>query len=134
MDFSDKNKNMGRPRFKPTKSMRNQVEIAVAAGLSETETAHVIGIARSTLLAHFADELRFGRARKLLFVLDLLERSARARSVAAMKYLCTVYSQQGTVRLSKKEQRRRDAAEALRNSPWADLIGRVDEPEARNGQ
>ena len=130
MDFSDKNKNMGRPRFKPTKPMRNQVEIAVAAGLSEIETARVIGVARSTLLAHFAGELRFGRARKLLFVLNLLERSAKARSVSAMKYLCTVYSQQAPVRLGKKERRAREAEAALANSPWADIL----KPPATNGQ
>jgi hypothetical protein len=133
MDFLGKNKNMGRPRFKPTKPMRNQVEIAAGAGLTAVEIAAVLGIARQTLETHFADELRFGRARKLLFVLNLLERSAKARSVAAMKYLCAVYSQQATVKIGKKEAKMRAAKNAAIGTEWEDIIRDPDEANAGNG-
>jgi hypothetical protein len=66
MEFLGKNKKAGRPRFKPNKPLRNQVEIAAAAGLPHNQIAAVLGISRQTLENNFIDELKNGRARKLL--------------------------------------------------------------------
>jgi AcrR family transcriptional regulator len=134
MRFLDKNSKGGRPPFKPTKPMRDTVETAVAAGVSTSEIAAVLGISRTTLQSHFADELANGRARKLIQTLNLLQRAARRGSVAAMKFLVGVFSNGAPVRLGKKEAQRRAAEEALGNSEWGDIIripetnGQDDEP------
>src|SRR5512132_571356 len=104
MQFMDQNKKVGRPAFKSTKRMRDQVEIAVAAGLSHSQIATVLGISKQTLHTHLADSLKNGHARKLIQTLCLLDKQAKRGSVAAMKYLVNVYSQQATVRLGKKER------------------------------
>jgi hypothetical protein len=53
MEFLDKNKKTGRPPFKPTKRMRDWVETSVAAGLTTTEIANILGgISRTTLNLH----------------------------------------------------------------------------------
>ena len=135
MGFLGQNKKGGRPAFKPSQRVRNQVEIAAAAGLSHIQIASALGIAKQTLETHFVGELRDGRTRKLIAVLCLLDKQAKRGSTAAAKFLCNVFHNGAPgQRLGKKEQRARDAEEALANSPWADILGRVDEPEARNGQ
>jgi AraC-like DNA-binding protein len=123
MGFLGKNKNGGRPAFRPTRRMRSRIEVAAAAGVSAAEIAAVLKIARQTLETHFNDELRLGRVRKLLSVLDLLEKSARRGSVSAMKYLTSVYSQQASVKIGKKEAKIRAAKEAVASSEWADILG-----------
>jgi hypothetical protein len=135
METLGRNKKRGPAPFKPSQRMRNMVEIGAASGLSHVQLAAVVGISRQTLESNFSDELKNGRARKLLQTLCLLDKQAKRGSTAAAKYLCNVFHQGAPgQRLSKKEQRARDAAEALNDSPWADIIGRLDEPEARNGQ
>jgi hypothetical protein len=81
MHFLSENKKTGRPRFKPTRRMRNTVEICVAGGLSLQETATVLGICQNTLRANFADELQNGRARKFAEILVRLDRAAARGSV-----------------------------------------------------
>ena len=131
MQLIGKNKKGGRPAFKPTKPMRNEVEIGAAAGLSHNQLAAALRISRPTLESNFVDELKNGRARKLLQNLCRLDRAASRGSVAAMKYLTNVFHQGAPgQRLSKKEQKARDAEAALQNSPWADLIRT---PERANG-
>ena len=122
MRFLDKNSKGGRPSFKPTKPMRDTVETAVAAGVSTSEIAAVLGISRTTLQGHFADELANGRARKLIQTLNLLQRAARRGSVAAMKFLVNVFSNRAPVRLGKKELQKREAEIALANSEWRDIL------------
>jgi hypothetical protein len=135
MELIGKNKKRGRRAFKPTKPMRNRIEIGAAAGLSHNQLAAVLGISRPTLESNFVDELKNGRARKLLQTLCLLDKQAKRGSVAAMKYLVNAFSNGAPLqRLSPKEAKLQAAMEAIDNSPWRDLIGRVDEPEARNGQ
>jgi AcrR family transcriptional regulator len=133
MRFLDKNSRGGRPPYWPTKTTRDTVETAIAAGVSTSEIAAVLGISRTTLHSHFADELKNGRARKLVQALRMLDRAAKRGSVAAMKYLVNVYSQQAPVRLGKKERMAREAEAALADSPWADIISRRM-AEAGNGQ
>jgi hypothetical protein len=96
--------------------MRNQVEIAAAAGLSHNQIASALGIAKQTLETHFASELRDGRTRKLIAVLCLLDKAAKRGSVAAMKYLANNFSNGAPVRLGKKELQKREAEIALANS------------------
>jgi hypothetical protein len=127
MGFLGQNKKGGRPPFKPTQSMRNQVEIAAAAGLSHNQIASALGIAKQTLETHFAIELRDGRTRKLIAVLCLLDKAAKRGSVAAMKYLANNFSNGAPVRLGKKELRKRAAEEAMASGPWADILGRTEQ-------
>jgi AcrR family transcriptional regulator len=125
MEFLSKNKKhakrAGRPVFKPTRRTREQVEIAIAGGLSASEVASVVGISRSTLERHFADELKNGRVRKLAHVLCLLERAAKRGSVSAMKFLLTVFSNGTTARLGKKEATQRAAENVVADDTvWGD--------------
>jgi hypothetical protein len=129
MGFLGQNKKGGRPAFKPTKPMRNRVEIAAAAGVSHNQIASALGIAKQTLETHFASELRDGRTRKLIAVLCLLDKAAKRGSVAAAKYLVNVFFNGAPVRLGKKELQKREAEIALANSEWGDILGRTDMPD-----
>jgi hypothetical protein len=122
MGFLGKNKKGGRPAFRPTQRMRTQAEIAVAAGLSHSQIATVLGISRQTFENNFADEMQNGRARRLIRTLCLLDKAATRGSVAAAKFLLTVFSNGTPSRLGKKEARLRAAKEALASSPWADIL------------
>jgi hypothetical protein len=114
--------------------MRNQVEIAAAAGLSHNQIASALGIAKQTLETHFASELRDGRTRKLIAVLCLLDKAAKRGSVAAMKYLANNFSNGAPVRLGKKELQKREAEIALANSEWRDILRGPETAEASNGR
>jgi hypothetical protein len=122
MQLIGKHKNRGgRPAFKPTRRMREQVEIAAAAGMSASDVAVVLRISRPTVEAYFADELKHGRARKFAEILVLLDRAARRGSVGAMKFLFTVVSGGTSTVIGKKEFRQRAAADVLEGgSEWGD--------------
>jgi hypothetical protein len=121
MHFLSENKKTGRPRFEPTRRMRNTVEICVAGGLSLQETATVLGICQNTLRANFADELKHGRARKFAQILERLDRAAARGSFGAMKYLLTLFSGGMSAVIGKKELRQRAAADVLDGgSEWGD--------------
>ena len=120
-EFLDKNRKTGRPAFKPTQTMRNQVEIAIAGGLSTSEIAHVLGISRPTLLMHFRDELRHGRARRHAEVLLWMHRAAQRGSVSAMKVLLRVYAA-GNPEVGKKARLAQAASGAGAGTEWADIL------------
>jgi hypothetical protein len=121
MQFMTENKKRGRPSFKPTRRMRNTVEICVAGGLSLQETATVLGICQNTLRANFADELQNGRARKFAEILVRLDRAAARGSVGAMKYLLTLFSGGMSPIVGKKQRRQQAAESALEGgSEWGD--------------
>jgi hypothetical protein len=122
MQLIGKHKNRGgRPAFKPTRRMREQVEIAAAAGMSASDVAVVIGISRPTLEAHFADELKNGRIRKFAQVLVLLDRESKRGSVSASKYLLTLFSGGMSPIVGKKQRRQQAAESALEGgSEWGD--------------
>lgn len=52
----------GRPAYKPTQKEREQVEALTGYGMRADQIADVLGIARSTLFKHFADEIKRGGA------------------------------------------------------------------------
>src|SRR5262245_17066186 len=120
-EFFDKNRKTGRPSFRPTQSMRNQVEIAIAGGLSTSEIAHVLGISRPTLLAHFRVELCHGRARRHAEVLLWMHRAAQRGSVSAMKVLLRIYAA-GNPEVGKKARLAQAANGAGAGTAWADVL------------
>jgi hypothetical protein len=121
MQFMTENKKRGRPSFKPTRRMRNTVEICVAGGLSLQETATVLGICQNTLRANFADELQNGRTRKFAQILERLDRAAARGSVGAMKYLLTLFSGGTSTIVGKKALKMQQAADVLEGgTEWGD--------------
>jgi hypothetical protein len=119
MQLVGKTKKRGRPAFKPTRRMRDRVEIMVAGGLSASDVAVVIGVSRPTLEAHFADELKNGRVRKRVQILCMLDKAAKRGSVSAAKFLLTIFSD-GPVHIGKKARRQQAAESACVNSEWGD--------------
>jgi AraC-like DNA-binding protein len=92
MRFLDRNQKGARPAFKPTQIDRHTVSIATASGLSEAETAALVGVSRATLRTHFSGELRDGRGRELVTNLLRLDRAAQRASVSAAKFLVSCFS------------------------------------------
>jgi hypothetical protein len=76
--------------FKPTKQQREDVERNVAAGITEDGIAHMLGITRFMLRYHFAEQLQFGRDRKLAAYMALLEQAAADLNVSAIKRLIDI--------------------------------------------
>jgi hypothetical protein len=76
--------------FKPTKQQREDVERHVVAGITEDGIAHMFGITRFMLRYHFAEQLQFGRARKLAAYVALLEEAAADLNVPAIKRLIDI--------------------------------------------
>jgi hypothetical protein len=82
-----------------------------------------LGISRQILENNFIDELKNGRARKLLQSLCLLDRTAKRGSVAAAKFLVNAFSNGTSLqRIGKKERTRLEAETALIGTEWEDII------------
>lgn len=77
----------GRPPFVPTAKQRADVELCIACGMSQVNTARALGIAKDTLEKHFADEIAYGPARQHLRAINLLMASAEKGNVSAQKKL-----------------------------------------------
>ncbi len=78
---------MGRPEFRVTNALRQKVMLASAAGVSDDDIARAVGCSDVTLRKHFREELKTGRARKMVENLVRLERAAKKGNVTAMKHL-----------------------------------------------
>lgn len=123
----------GRPPFKPTQVMRRKVAIAAGGGMSETEIATALGIARGTLRKHFKEELKAGALSKRLEVLDAMHKAAKKGNVSAQRaYLSTVMAMNepapapkakpAAPKKGKKEQAQEEAASATMGTEWDDLL------------
>lgn len=75
----------GRPSFKVTPTIRNQVAIAAGAGMSHEDIALSLGTSRNTLEKYFEIELSIGAHKKRLEVVIALHRAAKKGNVAAAK-------------------------------------------------
>lgn len=78
---------MVRPAFAATAEQRRDVVRLKAAGRSDERIAASLGIARNTLLVHFADELEHGGDIKLERLLEYAWRSARKGNAGAFRWL-----------------------------------------------
>lgn len=77
---------MARPRFKPTKAQRADVESMKADGWSNERIALQLRIARNTLELHFAEQLQYGADKVRLETLRNL-RSMSKKNASAAKQL-----------------------------------------------
>lgn len=75
----------GRPSFAPTKQQSADVRLFKADGWSDNRIARRLGISRTTLLKHFAEELEHGADDERAEALKLLKRAARKLNVTAIK-------------------------------------------------
>jgi hypothetical protein len=121
MEFLGKNKKGGRPAFKPSKTMRNQVEIGAAAGLSHSQLSWVFpGRPWKTIST---TNLKTAVCANWCKVFISLDRAQKRGSVAAAKFLVNAFNNGVPLqRMGKKERTRLEAENALANSPWADII------------
>lgn len=83
--MEEQKRGRGQPPFAPTKRQRHEVEVWAAGGLSEESIAHAIGISRTTLRKHFAQELDVGADKKRGEVVAALFAAAKSGNVAAQK-------------------------------------------------
>jgi hypothetical protein len=121
MTLFDPKTKAGRRPLKPTRRQRKLAEMCVAAGMTQVETAAVLGISKPTLELHFADELKNGAARRRAEVLVMLDRAARRGSVGAMKYLDTLFSGGASAIVGKKALKMQQAADVLEGgTEWGD--------------
>lgn len=122
----------GRRAFKPTVSLRREVEQMTSCGMSQDEIARSVGISTPTLEKYFFGELETGRAKRRREVIKLLFKSARSGNVAAQKKLEDMTSvtpapgrggpAPASPPLGKKEQAQLDAETAERGTGWSDLV------------
>lgn len=121
----------GRPEFEPTYRQREEVRLFKADNWSDERIATYLGIARATLLKHFADELEYGVSQVRARVLRNLMRQSDEGSVSASdrilklpgmigppERLPTPSSEPEPERVGKKEQALRDAQTAHEGTTW----------------
>lgn len=120
---------VGRPPHKPTKATRRRVETLIVS-MSEERIARLIGISRTTLRAHYADELSLGRDRVQAETEEALRRGVEAGKPAAIRIqlqrLAAPRAAGGDDaaprpdKLGKKEQAALDATTAGDGTEWGD--------------
>jgi hypothetical protein len=122
-------KPIGRPPYEPSQETREKVEILIAGGESEEDIARVVGLSRTTLRQHFAEELATGRAKRRADVLIAQYRTAVAGNASAQdKFLkksdLPVFQPQAPKepKLGKKEIALRDAQRPEPGTPLGDLM------------
>ena len=133
-------KHAGRPKFNPTRSQRDMVMTAIAAGLTQQQIADELGICLRVVCDRFRRELDTRRAVRICENLTLLRRAALKHNVSAMRCLATLYTDGATeLNLGKKAAAAAKAKSAAEGTEWEDLIAypvRHDdqaEPDAMNG-
>lgn len=133
----------GRPEFEPSHRQREEVKLAKADNWADERIARYLGISRSTLLKHFADELERGTDMLRMAVLrDVKASAAKGNRAAAEMVLnlpgmitgVTVLPTPGeeveppttgeaaVPGLGKKEQARRDAQAAHKGTAWDRIV------------
>lgn len=75
----------GRPAHEPTAESREMVEILAGSKVKAWEIADALGISEPTLREHYAQELRFGRAKKKAAMLVSQYRAGVEGNVSAQK-------------------------------------------------
>ena len=130
----------GRPRFKPTKAHRDDVELMKASGWSNERIAAQMKISRNTLESRFADELQYGADRVRLENLKYLRAAAKAKNASAIKQLNDRLGMSATLRpdggdlpeaeatkqpkIGKKERRQQEAEHPDTTTEMGDLMAR----------
>jgi len=109
--------------FMPTEESRLHVEELVCFGMSHEDIAKALGIARNTLLKHFADELANGRPRRRAELARLSFEAARKGNFSAIKRLEEIAVGPRVIKgrpAGKKEIAAVEAVTAGENSQWGD--------------
>lgn len=124
----------GQPAYRPTVAQRQDVRLFKADGWSDDRIARRLGISRTTLLKHFAEELENGADQERQEALRLLKRAARKLNVTAIRDLLKLIGAGSAIdeflrqpergarqpKLGKKEIAREEALRAHENSDWGD--------------
>ena len=120
----------GRPAYKPTKQVRENVEMFLSCGMTNEQIATAIGVSHVTFAKAFADEIQNGRGRARARILGWLQKSARSGNVTAQKKLeemsrlteaAASFEQQVAPARGKKEVAQQEAADTLAGtSEWGD--------------
>ena len=124
----------GRPCFEATASQRRKVEKLATTGMSRPEIAILIGCCRSTLDAHFGEELARGHARCRRDLLALMWTAARRGRVGAILWLEQRMSEDAERRVAPLGKKAQAEAAALtaggEGSDWGDdLLQPQSEPK-----
>ena len=106
--------------MRPTKRQRHAVEVAVSMGMTVEQIVAAMEIRRHAIYSYFSDELKTGRAKRLLANALRLDQAASEGSVPAMKYLHSLMMDHGP---SKTD-----------DDQWADVAESISkqDPESRD--
>jgi hypothetical protein len=116
-------KRPGRPKFNPTRPMRDMVMTTVAAGLTQQQIADALGVSLPVLTDRFRHELDTGRAVRIAENLSLLRRASLKHNVSAMRCLAGLYADGATAaKLGKKAAAAERAKTAGIGTEWEDLL------------
>lgn len=83
-------KTRGRPSFAPTAAQRQDVRLFKADNWSDDRIARRLGVSRTTLLKHFAEEMESGADQERQEALRLLKRAAKKLNVTAIRELLKI--------------------------------------------
>ena len=83
-------KTRGRPSFVASAAQRQDIRLFKADNWSDDRIARRLGISRTTLLKHFAEELESGADQERQEALRLLKRAAKKLNVTAIRELLKI--------------------------------------------
>ena len=121
--------------YKPTKSDRKRVAVAIGGGMSVSEISIAMGMSDYLLKKHFHEEVaQGGLARRMDVLASMFAAAVKGNTSAQRAYLSTVPAQgempapkekakaAPVPKLGKKEQADAEAENASAGTDWADLI------------
>ena len=97
----------------PSSADRQNVMLAIAAGMSLETIANAMEVSRRTLCRSFARELAIGRSKKTLENIRRLDAAAASGNVSAMKFLHTLMMGHG------------GSDEAIEEDKWAVVASEI---------
>lgn len=102
----------GRPAHEPTQALRNMVELATAAGVTQEVISRMLDIDVKTLRKHYGTELIVGRDRPTVHVVGILYAMIQDPTIepnvklgCISRWLTTIAGMDGKLKSTQEEKR-----------------------------